>query len=91
VTVRPQVWIGIDVGKISHHACAVDEIGKVVWTQKLANDQSAIEGLIERAHQTAEQVRWAIDLTSRLAPMLITVLLAGEEPVVTCPVGWSTP
>jgi len=37
VTVQPQVWVGIDVGKLSHHACAVDATGKVVWTQKLAN------------------------------------------------------
>lgn len=38
VTVGPQVWVGIDVGKLSHHGCAVDATGKVVWTQKLANE-----------------------------------------------------
>ena len=51
MTVGPQVWVGIDVGKLSHHACAVDETGKVVWTQKLANEQRAIETVIERAHK----------------------------------------
>jgi len=85
VTVRPQVWVGIDVGKASHHACAVDETGKVVWTQKLANQQRAVEQLIDRAHQTADQVRWAIDLTSPMALMLITVLLAAEQSVVYVP------
>jgi hypothetical protein len=49
VTVGPQVWVGVDVGKLSHHACAVDEAGKVVWTQKLANEQRAIEAVIARA------------------------------------------
>jgi transposase len=85
VTVRPLVWVGIDVGKTSHHACAVDEAGKVVWAQKLANEQRAIEQLIVRADKTAEQVRWAIDLTSPLALMLITVLLGAEQSVVYVP------
>ena len=85
MTVGQQVWVGIDVGKLSHHACAVDEKGKVVWTPKLANDQRAIETVIERAHQSAEQVRWAVDLTSPIASMLITVLLSADEAVVYVP------
>jgi transposase len=85
VMVRPWVWVGIDVGKAGHHACAVDETGKVVWTQKLANQQRAIEALIDRAHGSAERVRWAIDLTSPLALMLITVLLGAEQSVVYVP------
>lgn len=85
MTVRPGVWVGIDVGKLSHHACAVDATGKVVWTQKLANEQRAIEAVIERARTTAEQVQWAIDLTSPIASMLITVLLAADEAVVYVP------
>jgi hypothetical protein len=85
VTVRPQVWVGIDVGKLSHHACAVDAAGKVVWTQKLANEQRAIEAMIDRAQKSAEQVQWAVDLTSPIASMLITVLLAADEAVVYVP------
>ena len=30
VKVRERVWVGIDVGKHAHHACVVDETGKVV-------------------------------------------------------------
>lgn len=63
----------------------MDETGKVVWTQKLANEQRAIEAVIERAQKSAEQVRWAIDLTSPIASMLITVLLAADEAVVYVP------
>ena len=85
MTVRAQVWVGIDVGKLSHHACAVDGTGKVVWTQKLANDQRAIEAVIECARKSAEQVQWAIDLTSPIASMLTTVLLAADEAVVYVP------
>jgi transposase len=79
------VWIGIDVGKSSHHACAVDQTGKVLWNQKVSNEQRAIEQLIARADKVAEHVRWAVDLTSPLALMLITVLLDAEQSVVYVP------
>jgi len=85
VTVRPRVWVGIDVGKTSHYACAVDESGKVAWSQKVANEQRAIEQVIDRANNTAERVRWAIDLTSPMALMLITVLLGAEQSVAYVP------
>lgn len=82
---RPQIWVGIDVGKTTHHACTVDETGKTVFSQKFANDQAAIEAVIARAGQTADRVRWAIDLTSPLALLLITVLLAADQAVTYVP------
>ncbi len=82
---RPQIWVGIDGGKTTHHACAVDETGKTVFSQKFANDQAAIEAVIARAGQTADRVRWAIDLTSPLALLLITVLLAADQAVTYVP------
>ncbi|MFD0364607.1 IS110 family transposase [Nocardia sp. GCM10030253] len=82
---RPEVWVGIDVGKSTHHACAIDEAGKVVFSQKLGNDQRAIGQLIARAGKVAGRVRWAIDLTSPMALLLITVLLAAEQAVTYVP------
>jgi predicted NBD/HSP70 family sugar kinase len=82
---RRRAWVGIDVGKTSHHACAIDETGKVVWNQKVSNEQRTIEQLVTRACKGAEQVRWAIDLTSPMALMLITVLLCAEQSVVYVP------
>ncbi|MBF6541255.1 IS110 family transposase, partial [Nocardia farcinica] len=61
------------------------ESGKTVFSQKLGNDQAAIEALIGRAAQAADRVRWAIDLTSPLALLLITVLLAAEQAVTYVP------
>jgi len=55
--VRPRVWVGINVGKTSHYVCAVDESGKVTWSQKVANEQRAIEQLIDRARKSAERVQ----------------------------------
>lgn len=85
VALRQRIWIGINVGKIGHHVCVVDENGKVCWSGKLANDQRMIEAVIGRARRTGIELRWAIDLTSPLAALLITVLLSAGESVVYVP------
>ncbi|MFI7671981.1 IS110 family transposase [Nocardia sp. NPDC049526] len=85
MALRQRIWIGIDVGKVAHHVCVVDENGKVCWSGKLANDQRAIESVIERARKTGVELGWAIDLTSPLAALLITVLLSVGESVVYVP------
>ena len=59
--------------------------GKVLWNQKVSNEQRAIEQLIARAHKGADEARWAIDLTSPMALMLTTVLLGAEQSVVYVP------
>ncbi|ODU01355.1 MAG: IS110 family transposase [Pseudonocardia sp. SCN 72-86] len=79
------MWVGIDVGKTSHHACAMDPNGKVVFSMKVDNTQSAIESLVGRAADTALDVRWAIDLTSSAAALLIAVLARAEQRVVYVP------
>jgi transposase len=85
VTDRPLLWVGIDVGKATHHACAMDAGGKVVFSRKVANDQAAIEQLVARAGQAALEVRWAIDLTSNAAALLTAVLVATGQQVVYVP------
>ena len=75
MTVRPVAWIGIDAGKAAHHAAAVDEQGRVCWSQKVPNDQAAIEELVARAAGTAAEVRWAVDLTGSAAALLLGVRL----------------
>lgn len=80
-----KIWIGIDVGKAAHHACAVDETGKAVFTQRLINDQTAIEQVIARAGQAAGEVQWAVDMTARGAQLLTTLLLTTRQPVAYVP------
>jgi transposase len=82
---RPLIWVGIDVGKATHHACGMDPAGKVVFSRKVANDQAAIEDLVVRAGQCADEVRWAIDLTSSTAALLTAVLVASGQQVVYVP------
>ena len=81
MAVRERIWVGIDVGKTAHHACAVDGTGKVVFSQRVDNGQAAIEQLIARAGKAAVEVRWAVDLTSGAAGLLVVLLLTTGQPV----------
>lgn len=87
-----KLWVGIDVGKRFHHACAVDEHGKVVFSRKVGNGQAAIEELIRRTNTKATgsgagsgEVVWAVDMTSGSAALLLTLLLATRQQVLTVP------
>jgi transposase len=85
VAVAELAWIGIDAGKSFHHATAVDGHGTVLWSQRIANDQAAIERLIDRGSHTAAQVRWAVDLTCAEAALLLALLIGAHQPVVYVP------
>jgi transposase len=82
----PQLaWVGIDAGKTAHHAYALDETGARCWSQKVPNDQAAIEQLIAKAATTATEIRWAVDLTSNAAALLLAVLVTAGQRVVYVP------
>lgn len=83
-----KLWVGIDVGKRSHHACAVDERGKVVFSRKVGNGQAAIEDLIARTTTksgTGGEVVWAVDMTSGSAALLLMLLLTTGQRVLSVP------
>jgi transposase len=75
MTVADLAWIGVDVGKLSHHVTAIDAEGRVLWSQQVLNDQAAIEKVIQKARCTADQTRWAVDLTSAGAALLLALLV----------------
>jgi transposase len=85
VTATDVVWVGIDAGKASHHAAAVDAGGMRLWSVKVANDQRQIEDLIARAAVSGAEVGWAVDLVSPAAALLLAVLLAAGQKVVYVP------
>jgi transposase len=85
VKVRDMIWVGVDVGKGHHHACAVDAAGKTVFSRKLVNGQAEIEALVSRAQQAAGQVSWAVDMTSGGAGLLLAVLAMTGQQVVYVP------
>ena len=77
------VWAGVDAGKASHHAAAIDADGRLLWSVRVANEQRRIE-LVARAGQSGGQ-RWAVDLVSPMASLLLAVLLTSGEDVVYVP------
>jgi transposase len=87
VTATDVVWVGIDAGKASHHAVAVDASGKRLWSVKVPNGQQRIEELIGRAARSAGdgEVRWAVDLVSPAAALLLAILLSSGQKVVYVP------
>ncbi len=79
------VWVGIDAGKVRHHAVAVDGSGDVLWSVKVSNDQQAIADLLTRAAVGGGEVRWAVDLTSASAALLLGMLLRAGQKVIYVP------
>lgn len=78
-------WVGIDAGKVCHHATVLDADGVVLWSRQVRNDQAAIEQLIARAADAATEVRWAVDLTSAETALLLALLIAADQRVVYVP------
>ena len=58
-------WAGIDVGKGHHWVCLIDETGSTLWSSKVVNEQAAILDAIGEVLGRAQQVTWAVDITSR--------------------------
>ena len=69
-----QLWAGVDVGKEHHWVAVVDDIGAVVLSRKLGNDEQSIRALVAEVDSLAERVSWTVDLTTVYATLLLTVL-----------------
>jgi Transposase len=41
------IWVGIGVAKHVHWATAIDDLGQVVWDQRVPNDPAALQELID--------------------------------------------
>ena len=69
-----QLWAGVDVGKEHHWVAVVDDIGAVVLSRTLGNDEQSIRALVAEVDSLAERVSWTVDLTTVYATLLLTVL-----------------
>lgn len=84
------VWVGIDAGKFTHHAAAVDSQGQTLWSVKVPNTQEAAEKLVGRARKPGTAVGWAADSTSSAASLLLAYWSAAGSRWCMCRAGWST-
>lgn len=80
-----RIWVGIDVGKAHHWAVAVDREGRRLMSRKVANDEDAVLELISGASELTGEVRWAVDISSRLSALLLALLLDRGQQVVSVP------
>jgi len=79
-----KVWVGIDAGKQAHHAAAIDEAGRVLWSVRVVNDQAALSELVARV-PAEDEVCWAVDLIGCETALLRAVLIAVGQPVIYVP------
>ena len=74
------MFVGIDIAKAEHYACAITVGGEQVLARPVPNTQRAITGLIDeaRGHGSAALV---IDTTSATASLLIQIAAQRQFPV----------
>ena len=79
----PVAYLGIDVGKSSHSACALDAGGGVAFRAELANRPDDIDRLLERAGSGALVV---VDQKRNIGALVLARAHAhGRTPAPTCP------
>lgn len=79
------MWAGVDIGRDHHHVAVVDGDGERVFSRRVANDETALLGVIGDVLALAEEVTWAIDLHSSESVLLLTLLLDHGQKVVYVP------
>ncbi|GAA0422735.1 hypothetical protein Acor_58240 [Acrocarpospora corrugata] len=54
------VFVGLDVGKGEHHACALDPRGKKLYDKPLPNDEQRLRALFGNSKATGRCSSWSI-------------------------------
>jgi transposase len=80
-------WAGIDSGKREHHCVVIDQTGAVLLSKRVENDESALLDLIATVAEIAAggEVCWATDLNAGGAALLIELLAAHAQQLLSIP------
>jgi Transposase/Transposase IS116/IS110/IS902 family len=84
---RPEqvdVWIGLDVGKEDHFAEVPGDAGERIFARGVANDEAALEALVDRAGQHGT-VGLVIDQPGSIAQLTLAVAACRQVPVAYVP------
>lgn len=81
------VWAGIDAGKITHHCVVINAEGTKLLSRKVSNDEADLIRLIDEVDELAGggRVRWAADLNSGGAALLIALLCERDQDLLYIP------
>jgi transposase len=69
-----KLWVGIDIGKTDHHLAAVNADGQMVYSARVPNDETALLTAIGEIEAIGRPACWAVDVTTGLAALLLTLL-----------------
>src|SRR3984957_1243977 len=81
------VWAGIDAGKRAHHCVVIDSTGRLLFSRRVVNDESALLELIAavRAVAGGDAAGWATDLNAGGAALLIALLAQRGQQLLYIP------
>ena len=74
------VFVGVDIAKQDHWACAITASGEQLLSRAVANDEAAIDALVEEV-QIHGAVAVVVDTTSPVAHLLLGVAAKRQVPV----------
>lgn len=77
-----QVWAGVDIGKGYHHAVVVDGDGNRMLSRRVANDEADLLELINDVLGLAGEVRWAVEIATGGAALLLALLISHGQRVL---------
>jgi transposase len=70
------IWVGIDIAKHVHWACAIDDLGQVLLDQRVANEPAALQGLIDALAGLGGEPVIGLDVVGGIAGLAQAMLLA---------------
>jgi transposase len=76
-----RAWAGVDIGKGHHHVVVIDTDGVRLLSRRVVNDETALLELIGQVTRWADEVHWAVDVSTGGAALLLALLVAHGQPV----------
>ncbi len=67
------VWLGLDVGKTSHHGCGLDPVGERVYDHELPQDKSALRDVITSLQNEYGRVLVIVDQPNTIGALPVAV------------------
>ncbi|TVT08344.1 IS110 family transposase [Amycolatopsis bartoniae] len=76
-----RAWAGVDIGKEHHHVVVIDVEGNRKLSRRVRNDETTLLELISQVTALANEVRWAVDVSTGGAALLLALLVAHGQQV----------